>query len=351
MENEDFVKNLGLVLKNFPGFSENFTHIIIQCPSCETNRDRNKHGHFYINKLKPGSPWDCKKCSVNGRVLTVDVLRKIGVDDLELISFANENNKVQHTHIVNLDERNKRLDYKVETRLNKSDKIKLKYLSDRLHHEFTEKEVLTYKIITNFSKFIEKNGIDVNKFDARQNSLIPILDAHYIGFLSYFGNIINFRCITEESKFPRYHNFILDTSIKRSYMFVPALSIDPLTDNPKINVAEGAIDIISIHLNNEVFDTNNAIYVSTNSVGAFRRAIKNALSITGYYGAEVNVYLDNEDGVTKMNQFDFSKIISTLRGFGKDFTINAIVNLASKDFGDKNKRVEIGRMNLTNQLK
>ena len=352
MDQEEFVKNLGSIIKIFPGFYENSSHYILHCPNCEIGRDNNKHGHFHISKTKSGNPWDCKKCNINGRVLTVDLVRKIGIDDLSLIEYANKNNKIQHTHIVNLDERNKRLDYKIETSLSDRDVEKINYLSNRLHHDFNNHNDLTiYKIITNFSSFIKKNGIDINNFDRRDIDLIPIYDNHYLGFLSYFGNIISFRRISNDTKYPRYVNVVLDKSIKRSYMYVPAISIDPLSTNPKITVAEGAIDIISIHLNNKDFDNNNAIYISTNSVGAFRRAIKNALSITGYYGAEINVYLDNEDGVTKINDFDFSKIINTLRGFGRDFIINAFVNLASKDFGDKNKNIIISKTNLTNQLK
>lgn len=352
MEREDFVKALRESLKILPGFSENNSHFIIHCPNCETHRDKNKHGHFYINKLKPGNSYDCKKCPLKHTVLTPEVLRKIGVEDLEIVKFVTDNHKVQHTHIINLDERNRRLDYKVETRTTKADKKKLNIISDRLLHDLDNTiDIETYKIVTNLSSFMRKNGIDPNTLGERERRIIPTIDAGYVGFLSYYGNVISFRKVIEDPKLPRYSTFILDTNIKRSYMFVPAIPIDPLTDNPIINVSEGAIDTISIHLNNNSYDSNNAIYISSSSVGAFRRAIKNALSITGYYGAHINLYLDNEELVTKVSQYDFSKIISTLHGFGKDFNVTAYINLSGKDFGDMRQEVTIGKYNLTHHLK
>ena len=351
MEHIDFINLLREALKPLPGFVENNSHFMVHCPNCETTRDKNKHGHLYLNKLKSGVPLDCKKCDLASRVLTPDILRKIGVQDLEVSKFVNDNHKVHHTHIVNLDERNKRLDYQVETKLTKQDKLKLAVLNDRLNHDFAnDEDIKTYKIVVNLSSFMKKNNIDPETLKEHERANIEVIDKNYIGFLSYYGNIISFRKVTE-TKLPRYVTFTLSNDIKRSYMYVPAIPIDPLTEDPKIIVAEGAIDIISIRLNNMVYDSNNAMYISSSSVGAFRRAIKNALSISGFFGATISLYLDNEDLVTKIEAYDFSKIVSTLHGFGKDFRVIAYVNLAGKDFGNVNEGVTIGKMDLTSRLK
>ena len=351
MNHEDFTKLLVEVCKPLPGFRDNDSHIIIRCPNCEQHRDPDKHGHFYISKIKQGNPCDCKKCDVALKSISPEILIKLNINSEEVVKHVLENHKEIHTHIVNLDERNRKLDYSVETRINSHDRDKLSRLSDRLGVDISTPELLTrYRIISNLSKFLKKNGIKEETLGDKERGYIPMIDEHYVGFLSYYGNIVSFRNMSDNNKLPRYVTYVLDTSIKRSFMYTPAVPINPITDNPKIVVAEGAIDIISIHLNDSQFDSNNAIYVSSSSVGAFRRAIKTALSISGFFGATINLYLDNEELVTKINDYDFERIISTLRGFGRDFKVNAFINLSSKDFGDIRETITIGKACLNSYL-
>lgn len=352
MDNKEFLKSFIKEVKRLPGFGENDTHIYTHCPSCEVNRESNRKGHLYISIVKEGHPLNCKKCSLSSSKLTVDLLHRLGINNYDLIKYVSENFKTRFSHIVNIDERNKKLNYSVITNTTKSDKNKLSRLSDRLLHDFdNEEDVSTYRIITNLSKFLKKNNIDTTQFNKKELARISIIDKYYLGFLSYFGNIISFRnMLGDETKYPRYITFKVNKELNRSFFYCPAIPIDPLAENPKITIAEGAIDIISIHLNNKCFDNNDNIYVASSSIGAFRSTIKNALSLTGYFGAEIRAYLDNEDFVSKISDFDFKKICNILRGFGKDFKVIGIMNLSDKDFGDLTKDITIGKCNLTNML-
>ena len=350
MTNDEFVKELVISCKPLPGFRLNNSHIVVRCPNCEAHRDPSKHGHLYINIVNKSHPFDCKKCDMASSMLTVELLRKLTIEDFELLKYVTDNHKVIHNHTVNLDERNKKLDYTTSVRLNNHDNNKLKLLNERLCHVLTEEEMVMYKVIPNFSKFMKKNGILVENLDPKDVKKIPMLDEHYIGFLSFFGNIISFRNFTGGDELPRYVTLILDKSIKRSYLYIPSVPIDPLTTYPKIVVAEGAIDIIAIHLKNKCFDNCNTIYAGSSSQGSFRRAVKNALSITGFFGASINMYLDNNEYVTSLSEYDFTKICTTMKGFGRNFKVNAFVNLLSKDFGDLTKPIKIGKICLNNQL-
>jgi len=347
LESIDFNDKLLNIFRNLPGSKENSTHMILHCVQCEQLRERNKAGHLYISKVKDGYPGSCKKCSLSFSKINVDIINKLGITDSEISSYVRENYKKIHSHIINLDERSRRLNYSVITNTSQFDKMKISILSDRLLHDIdNEDDIKTYRIITNLSSFIKFNHINMNDFDSKRLSLIPLLDKHYIGFLSYFGNIISFRNMTGDDNYPRYISFILSDEIKRSFFYTPASVIDPISKDPKITIAEGSIDTIALHLTNNCYDNNNNIYASASSLGSIRSAIKTCLYITGYYGASISLYLDNDDMVKRIAQYDFGKIHHALHDFSDDFKLTGYVNLSSKDFGDLREKITIGKVNL-----
>jgi len=351
MDFDQFIIKLRSVLTPLPGFEENSTHFMVRCPNCESTRDPNKHGHLYINKLKTNNAWDCKKCPIQGYNLTLKILESLGVNDNEIREYVTLNHKIKHTHIVNVDERNQKLNYTVNTPTKEYEKHKLSVISNRLLHDLNNIEDITmYRIITSIYSFIESNNIPFDSFTDREKSQISVLDTDYIGFLSFYGNIASFRKVSNNAKLPRYVTFTFNKELKRSFMYIPAITIDPLAENPIINVAEGAIDIISIHLNNSEFCDNNNIYGAASSVSGVRRAVKSLLSLSGYFGGTINIYHDNEELVNKISSFDFSKTIKMMHDFGQDFKVNGIVNLSGKDFGDPSENITIGKANLNRLL-
>lgn len=333
-----------------PGFGENRSHFITFCPNCEKYRDRTKHGHLYINKIKKDYPGNCKKCDLSFSKLNIDILSKLDITNINLTLYVKENFKSIKSHIINLDERNKKLDYRIITNTSRFCKMKLSVLSDRLLHDFdNENDLKTYRIVTNLSNFIYHNHIDMNNFNQNEITQISLIDKYYIGFLSYYGNLISFRNMTGDKSLPRYITFSVSKELRRSFFYTPVCEIDPLTPIPKITVGEGAIDIISIHLNNKCYDENNNMYAASSSIGSFRSTIKECLYITGFFGCEIQLFLDNDERKKRVSDYDFGKIIHSLHDFEKDFKLTGYINLSSKDFGDMREKITIGKVNL-NQL-
>lgn len=346
-EHIDFKEKLIDTLLTLPAAHENATHVILQCPQCETLRDKSKSGHFYISKVKEGFPGSCKKCSLSFGKINIDIINKLGITDVELSSYVKENYKKIHSHIINLDERSKRLNYIVNSSTSHFDKLKISMLSDRLLHDLdNEEDIKTYRIITNLSNFIKLNHIDMNKYDSKRLNLIQLIDRHYIGFLSYFGNKAVFRNMTGDNNYPRYITFVISDEISRSFFYTPVSDIDPITDIPKITIAEGPIDIIALHLTNKCYDNNNNIYAAASSTGSFRSAIKSCLYITGYFGAEINIYLDNDELVKKVSNYDFDLLSHAMTDFSSDFKLIGYINLSSKDFGDLREKITLAKVNL-----
>lgn len=343
-----FIDQLRDELEKTTNLKENSSHFIIHCPNCEALRDKNKVGHLYISKIKDGCPGKCQKCDLSFSKIHIDLLSKIGIINSDVIRYVKENFKIKRSHIVNLDERDRKLDYIVPTDTQNRDKFKINKLSDRLIYDIdNESDIKTYRIVTNLSRFISENHIDMSLFNEKELSMIPMIDNYYIGFLSYYGNVINFRNMGDTDNYPRYLTFNVNKEIRRSFFYTPVSLIDPLSENPKITIAEGPIDIISIHISNKGLDENNNIYAAASSAGSFRAAIKNCLYISGYFGANIHMYLDNDAGVTKISQYNFDQTVHSLRDFSRDFKVKAFVNLSGKDFGDMREKITIASCDLT----
>jgi hypothetical protein len=91
------------------------------------------------------------------------------------------------------------------------------------------------------------------------------------------------------------------------------------------------------------------MYAASSSIGSFRSTIKECLYITGFFGCEIQLFLDNDERKKRVSDYDFGKIIHSLHDFEKDFKLTGYINLSSKDFGDMREKITIGKVNL-NQL-
>ena len=339
-------------LKMRPGFRQNRSELVTKCPSCENGNQTDKPGHLYINyATKEGYPYSCKRCPLSGGNISVALLDSLGVHDHDMIKFVSDNFRHKMSHFVNVNEKIKRIDYKLPHLL-KQDQFKIDKLNERLPRPILEQDDYNkYRIVTNITKFVKDNDIKVDTFTEKELSLFPMLDSSYLGMLSYFGNAISFRNMTENRDIPRYITMNVNKDLKRAFFYAPMMTINPLTEEPKITLAEGCIDIISIHMNDSPYDVNNNLYAATTSSGSYRSALKTALGLSGFYGAQLNLYLDNDDGVTSISSFDFDKIVRSLSGIGNSFKVIAIINTSSKDFGDVRKKITVAKRDITNLIK
>ena len=70
--------------------------------------------------------------------------------------------------------------------------------------------------------------------------------------------------------------------------------------------------------------------------------LKMILFLTGYYGAEIRVYVDNDDEVNSIRKYDTSKLKKIFISF-KNFLFKIYMNTLSKDFGDLSNDCEISK--------
>jgi len=351
MTQEEFLELLINALKQRGGFRQNNTEVVCYCPNCETHKSGSGAGHLYISMVKKGNPCHCKRCNLQMGSLTVPLLEKLSIRDPAIINYVQTNFRRVSHHFVNVNEKINRLSYKIPQLL-KQDKFKIDYLNNRLPSPISSNEDLKkYRIVTSATKFMRDNDIKADTFTEKELRMFPLLDSSYIGFLSYFGNTANFRNVSSSRDIPRYITVPISKEMKQPFFYTPESSLDPLTDNPKITLAEGCIDIIAIHQNDSVYDENNNVYVATTSIGSYRNALKMTLGLTGFYGAHLNIYLDNDDGVTSVDKFDYSNIVQSLSGLGNSFKVTAILNLAGKDFGDVREKIVVAKKDITHLLK
>ncbi len=357
MEHEEFVSTFIDRMRSYPGFRSNHTHIWFHCPNCEEHREVLKHGHCYVNVTKENLPGSCKKCDFAMGAMSPGFLKRLGIVDSELIHFSDTNFKTRHTHVVSMDEKNKKLSYIVPNRTNNNNKFKIRYLSDRVGKDLdNEEDLKQFKVITSLSSFLKLNKIDPNSIDQFHRNKIQMIDDCYIGLLSLYGNCISFRYVGDEvpEGMKRYELIIVSNEIKRPFTYIPSVPFDPLAKDPKIVVAEGGIDIISI-ICNSINDLNDTIYISANSVGAIRRAVLTVLMFSGYYGGTINIYIDN-DGITPTSPKDthlrnsITKMARLFRDFGESFRVNVLANLTYKDMGDRRKPIKIFKKNINGEI-
>jgi len=352
MTEQEFKDLLIQSLKERPGFRINQKECVTTCPNCEADKiGSDKPGHLYISMVKKGHPLSCKKCNLQMGSISVNLLEKLQITDQTLLQYVTANFRSVTHHFVNVNEKINRLNYKIPHVL-KQDEFKIERINQRLPVSLVSHDDLKrYRVITRASKFMRENDVKADSFTERELKLFPMLDESYIGFLSFFGNIANFRNVSGNADLPRYITMPINKDLKQSFLYTPELTIDPLTSNPKITLAEGCIDIIAIHQNDSVYDENNNLYVATSSSGSYRNALKLALGLSGFYGAQLNIYLDNDERVTSIDKFDFSAIVKSLSGIGNSFKAIAILNTAGKDFGDIRERIVVAKKDITHLLK
>ncbi len=348
MEKEQYLARLGDELSNQPGYRDHGIEWSIHCPFCERpdGRATHLHGHFYISKVKNANLVDCKKCEFSG-ALSLNILDRINLDAGDIVSYVKTNHKIVKVHVINLDERNKRLNFKIPDRIQNIDSNKLDYIESRMMVRFTPEQIVTFKLVLNLKQFLLFNKIQPKDLPKGMLQKVRGLTKDYFGFLSYYGNLIEFRRIDDDDdSIPKTVLFNISDELKKPFLYTPSMAFDPLTESPTIAVAEGKLDIIGIILRFGGVDRVDTIYMATGSIGAFKRTIKHALSISGFYGCTIHMYLDNDKLVSKIKELASLEGLRKVMGAFSNFKVKAFINTKYKDFGRLNKPMSISKRNL-----
>lgn len=303
--------------------------IVTRCIFCgDSKKDPNKTRlGFKFNMNDDNAPivYNCFNCGAHG-VLTPSTLRDIGVYDTDLITgLAKLNKEANKQNRRYLKSKKKYInDAIIPTPRNTIDnKKKLLYVCERMGVRFTVAELLSYRVIFNLTDFLKVNKLDIG-IDERK---LKFIDRDYIGFLSSDKSRIQFRDVTGENKIKHNKITLLDKLDDSEKFYAIPGSIDAVTRKPvKINLAEGAFDILGVykHILNE--NTDNNFYAAILDA-SYYSTIEYFLS-NGLIGnnVEINIFSDKDKSpyyYTELNQ-KYSNWVKK---------INLYYNDLDKDFG------------------
>lgn len=290
-------------LKNLPVCISNNdeTEWTVRCPYCGDSRTES-HGHLgvLIDRENDAVPmvYRCLKCEASGLV-DASFLNDIGVtlygSEANELKKANRKaaryNRFTNTYVPNAD-----IPIWEDTALNRE---KLKYVSDRIGHEFTLEEAHDLRFILDWNHFMNLNKIE--HFDNMQDFMIRALQNHYVGFLCSNNNVINGRLIhpgaeyKEGKQYRRYMKATINSRIKTPYSFYAIPNkLDPMINQTlHVHIAEGVFDILSIYYN--IPHTESGQHIFFASCGFGPMTIIQYLVYNGLgYEIVLHLYCDND---------------------------------------------------------
>jgi len=314
--------------------------VSIRCPYCGDSQKNKLHSHFYIELESPHRVF-CQKCNFKG-ILTTEILRDLGVYNAELFAMVKKSNKDFSKNIkfrrissgLLIDQRVKLplVDFSSELEMRK-----VEYIEKRLNFELTDELVEKFKIITNFKKFLFDNSFLTKyiKNDKRTKYLFKMFQKYCIGFLSTDRSTVIFRTIDKrETKF-RYYIFMMrDNGYK---MYTIKNSIDPLTLDVKINIAEGPLDVIGIYLFSDEKTRDSEVF--SGPAGKNYPTVVNKFARLGFLNSTYNIFSDSEVKVGYYRRVLKDSLIPL-----DQFVIS--YNNKFEDFGTEKDNIEISHVKL-----
>lgn len=314
--------------------------ISVRCPYCGDSANEN-HSHFYIeiSPTKEYFSYDCKKCPRSG-IMTPNTLKDLGIYNSQLVDYIKANYLRDMKKII------KNSNYAISSRsipteIRKKDQFKIDYLNSRLDLDFSKKKNLEkYKVILNLNDFIKENHIDISKTEyGRKPSFVKMLNDDFVGFLSANGTVIYFRMaqdVQDKRRNTQWKMVLPDeTMVNSKYgsIYTIGKKLDIVSMRPKIVLAEGTFDIINAASMFYDVDDPNILFVAVGSSGSFRSGLLTAVSMSTFFGCDVDIISDS----------DISKGMyenKIFKGLTKSCNMRVIYNEASKDFGDLRKEIK-----------
>lgn len=330
MMNKQLVNNL-LKLERAK-LRSNGTEVAVRCPFCGDSVKSN-NAHLYIGQSKDIYFYDCKRCPNSG-VLTPNVLIKLGIENDRILQWLKEYNiSLLSSQRVQKIESLDGFDYTLP-KIDSKDQFKVNYLKERTEIRFDQISNLNrYKIVLSLYDYMYHNDIPMKNLQIRKQ-LSDIVDKHFVGFLCMDNRSIIFRNVSADNMNDRYINIKLFPDASKM-IYVLNAEIDFLSASPRIGLSEGCFDIINIY--NTYFKNNDqdSFFAAVGTKKGFSRGLQKALQLTGYYGATVDIYSDED--------MEFIQYKKDLIHYRNGFKFNIYYNSLSSDFGDIRRGVEFKR--------
>lgn len=256
----------------------NNTEFLMRCPFCGDSRKDRSDAHFYIS-LRDDKPhfYNCFLCGTKG-VLNRKILRYMGIYDEESVRLVSKKIDIKFTPL-------KYRKVYIPKAREQWEIDKLYYIANRLGSKKFGLYLDKLRIVTNLRKLIEYNRIPVKSMKQ-----IEFLDQNYIGFLLEDKGSVLLRKITDSEYGNRWFRYNLFDSDCSSYVIDCKLEF-PI--EPKIYIAEGILDIISIYSNSTDKERSEGVYFAIGNRNYIGN-IKNIIQRIPSTHLEFHVFIDND---------------------------------------------------------
>lgn len=338
------------LLLNLPGART--THggkeITSRCEVCGDSKNP-RHAHLVINLGYNDTPlyYNCVRCHENRGLLTPNKLIEWGLysTDFQLPMEMTKYNK-QCLNIRKNSQFKDHIVYNIGNHYindNKVSRIKLDYINKRLGLKLSYNDLLEKKIILNLKDLLSSNNI--NRI-TRKEGIVDQLNDFFIGFISEDNAFVNCRCLIKDENemkkmiYPsicrRYTQYSLfnkfDTS-RNNYVIPSDINI-LYRNNIKVNIAEGAFDILSVYYNLRDQESKNCIYsaISGNNYVNLCRYFILYLAIPNI---EFHIYLDND-----VKDYYINQVIYLCKDLNIDLYLHRNLYPNEKDFGVSKDRIK-----------
>lgn len=272
---------------------------VTKCPICEEIGSSGRHGHCYVGFKDDGNVFFmCHRCGAKGK-FTPDILRKFDIRLDILKEFFEKINKIKVRFTAanmarSLNRRNKYINYRLPKPINMIDNNKIEYFEKRTGIKVTDESTESYSLIFNLENFLNENNVDINKYAPEKQMVIRELSDNFIGFLSSNKSIIAFRAVNKTNLIKTKFNFVIDDEYRQPFYYIPRTTVDLLTLQPKIVLAEGTFDIINVKKRFFANDTTDTIFASVGGKASYRKILKEIISITGFLNPEIMFFSDRD---------------------------------------------------------
>lgn len=306
------------------------TEIVTRCPYCGDSRKDPYKGHLYIQN-QPPYKYFCQRCQSSG-VTNRNLLQLLECENFVILNqiqreYEEYSRKVKVKYGSNLSFlSNKKI---VFPRPTHKDKMKVKYLEERLGITITDEDIDRYKIVFSITNFLKENKIDIlekNKNNKQFTSNIYKIENFCVGFLSADKSTIIFRSMDPSKTYYRYNNFTIfpEVDSKKTYVLSNALDLNSKVFD--IHITEGIFDIIGVfnHVKNKEMNPNS-LYIA--NAGKSYLVTSNFIKKLSILNADIHIYSDSDVDL------DFYKDMLRQEPFYEMNGINIYYNNKGKDFG------------------
>ena len=331
--------------------------ISIRCPFCGDSKKDPRHAHFGIAVVPVARSqvvtfaYRCFLCNRHAGGMSVEVAKKIGIQDSELLEYLSTiNSKIKSSiQVSGSNVFAKRFEYDLSN--TESEKADIERKKDYLWQRLRSRDICDYpekfKIVLDLRQFFVKNNLSPNtEYGRGVNNTLRHMQSWGIGFVSFDSTRINFRDISPhpQNRYMQYRIYKTDFLEKKysnqetSPVYIIPTVIDIMAKRQKLIMAEGVFDILRIYTD---------FYKSIKSSGYIFAAVANSHGFAstiikllehGVMFDEIEIFSDKDVDVSQYKRF--------VKPIAPDAILTLHYNKLAKDVGDIREPLQLTTITL-----